>query len=1016
MRDYDEVTAFLGEWGLFQRLIFFLLSASIIPNGFNGMSVVFLAGTPEHRCRVPDSANLSSAWRNHSAPLLRLQDGRQVPHNCRRYQLAAIANFSALGLEPGRDVDLEKLQQEDCLDGWEFSQDVYLSTIVTEGLLVLAHALPTSWPGAPKTGGQFIPPRFLEASSAAKLQLAELAAVSSLAAVLTSLFSLPFWFRSPQVSGACRLPWDTAGQYGDWQLGYRDSLNITKLTLRPALWHIPKRFSNPIPTIPLKPPGSFTLELCLDVPPVASILATSRGSLWNLVCDDDWKTPLTSSLFFVGVLIGSFFSGQLSDRFGRKSILFATMAVQTGFSFLQIFSINWEMFTLLFVIVGMGQISNYVVAFILGTEILGKSVRIIFSTLGVCTFFAVGYMLLPLFAYFIRDWRMLLLALTVPGLLCVPLWCMKPAFVKNYKPLKMNSRFIPESPRWLISQRRFREAEAIIQKAAKMNNVAVPGVIFDPVEVESSLGGSAEPCASKCSLLGMESAICPSSQERKLRYRELQELKPLKQEKIFILDLFRTRNIATITTMSILLWMLTSVGYFALSLNSPNLHGDAYLNCFLSALIEVPAYITAWLLLRTLPRRWVLFLGGGVLLLIQLVPVDYNFLSIGLVMLGKFGITAAFSMLYVFTAELYPTLVRNMAVGITSMASRVGSIIAPYFVYLGAYNRALPYILMGSLTILIGIITLFFPESFGMTLPESLEEMQKVKWFRSGKKARNSMNNEENPKPCLMAIPPSPPGTRQPVSLRGGHATPKKLSLNFIPSSSDCSLCDALLVLVTLTLLGSIPHPHMDPSGPAVPPLPPAASATSPEARHVPGHPLVAFPALGSPHPASLLPIAGADPQWFSAIGAGSPLVPKAGKASCPEAFPALGSATPQCPCNSFLHSGPRPSLRLQRRSQASRLGFSTLATARLGFSAPAAAEKPSLKARLLCSGRSEAWLLCSGRSGETKPLQSSVVFSLHSVPMEQMLNAGASPWWSVRSHSQPPVVPPPSWLAPIET
>ncbi|ELK03113.1 Solute carrier family 22 member 4 [Pteropus alecto] len=529
MRDYDEVTAFLGEWGPYQRLIFFLLSASIIPNGFNGMSVVFLAATPEHRCRVPDTANLSSAWRNHSIPL-RLQDGREVPHSCRRYRLEAIANFSALGLEPGRDVDLEQLEQESCLDGWEFSQDVYLSTIVTE---------------------------------------------------------------------------------------------------------------------------------------------------WNLVCEEDWKTPLTSSLFFVGVLCGSFVSGQLSDRFGRKSILFSTMAVQTGFSFFQIFSINWEMFTVLFVIVGMGQISNYVVAFILGTEILGKSVRIIFSTLGVCIFYAFGYMLLPLFAYFIRDWRMLLLALTVPGVLCVPLWW-----------------FIPESPRWLISQRRFREAEAIIQKAAKMNNVAAPAVIFDPME--------------------------------------LQELKPLEQQTVFILDLFRTRNISTITIMSVLLWMLTSVGYFALSLNAPNLHGDAYLNCFLSALIEVPAYITAWLLLRTLPRRYiiagVLFFGGGVLLLIQWVPADYNFLSIGLVMLGKFGVTSAFSMLYVFTAELYPTLVRNMAVGITSMASRVGSIIAPYFVYLGAYNRVLPYILMGSLTVLIGIVTLFFPESFGMTLPETLEQMQKVKW------------------------------------------------------------------------------------------------------------------------------------------------------------------------------------------------------------------------------------------------------------------------------------------------
>ncbi|XP_004279942.1 solute carrier family 22 member 4 isoform X3 [Orcinus orca] len=551
MQDYDEVTAFLGEWGLFQRLIFFLLSASIIPNGFNGMSVVFLAGTPEHHCRVPDTANLSSVWRNHSLPL-QLQDGREVPHRCRRYRLATIVNFSALGLEPGRDVDLEQLEQEGCLDGWEFNQDIYLSTIVTE---------------------------------------------------------------------------------------------------------------------------------------------------WSLVCEDDWKTPLTTSLFFVGVLLGSFVSGQLSDRFGRKTILFATMAVQTGFSFLQIFSINWEMFTMLFVIVGMGQISNYVVAFILGTEILGKSVRIIFSTLGVCTFFAVGYMLLPLFAYFIRDWRMLLLALTVPGVLCFPLWW-----------------FIPESPRWLISQRRFREAEDIIQKAAKMNNVAAPVVVFNPVE----------------------------------------EVTPVKQEKVFILDLFRTRNIGTITIMSLLLWMVTSVGYFALSLNTPNLHGDAYLNCFFSALIEVPAYITAWLLLRTLPRRYVisgvLFLGGGVLLLIQLVPADYNFLSIGLAMLGKFGITSAFSMLYVFTAELYPTLVRNMAVGVTSMASRVGSIIAPYFVYLGAYNRVLPYILMGSLTVLIGIITLLFPESFGMTLPETLEQMQKMKWFRYGKKTKDSMEKEENPKVLITSF------------------------------------------------------------------------------------------------------------------------------------------------------------------------------------------------------------------------------------------------------------------------
>ncbi|XP_044636360.2 organic cation/carnitine transporter 2 isoform X1 [Equus asinus] len=549
MRDYDEVTAFLGEWGPFQRLIFFLLSASIIPNGFNGLSAVFLTAAPEHRCRVPDTANLSSAWRNHSIPL-RLQDGREVPHSCRRYRLQAIANFSALGLEPGRDVDLEQLEQESCLDGWEFSQDIYLSTIVTE---------------------------------------------------------------------------------------------------------------------------------------------------WNLVCEDDWKAPLTISLFFVGVLLGSFISGQLSDRFGRKNVLFVTMGMQTGFSFLQVFSKNFEMFTVLFVLVGMGQISNYVAAFVLGTEILGKSVRIIFSTLGVCIFYAFGYMLLPLFAYFIRDWRMLLLALTVPGVLCALLWW-----------------FIPESPRWLISQGRFKEAEVIIHRAARINGIVAPSTIFDP--------------------------------------SELQDLSSKKQQSHSILDLIRTRNIRMLTIMSIILWLTISVGYFGLSLDTPNLHGDVYVNCFLSAVVEVPAYVLAWLLLRYLPRRYsmatALFLGGGVLLFVQLVPPELYYLATVLVMVGKFGITAAFSMVYVYTAELYPTVVRNMGVGVSSMASRLGSILSPYFVYLGAYDRFLPYILMGSLTILTAILTLFLPESFGTPLPDTIDQMLRVKGMKyrqTPSHSRMLKDGEESP-------------------------------------------------------------------------------------------------------------------------------------------------------------------------------------------------------------------------------------------------------------------------------
>ena len=48
-------------------------------------------------------------------------------------------------------------------------------------------------------------------------------------------------------------------------------------------------------------------------------------------------------------------------------MLFSTMAVQTIFTLIQVFSPSWLWFCALYFIVGMGQISNYVAAFILGT-------------------------------------------------------------------------------------------------------------------------------------------------------------------------------------------------------------------------------------------------------------------------------------------------------------------------------------------------------------------------------------------------------------------------------------------------------------------------------------------------------------------------------------------------------------------------------------------------------------------------------------------------------------------------
>lgn len=67
MTDYDEATAFLGQWGRFQQIVFFLICATIVPNGLIGMCVVFVAANPDHHCLIPE-VNLTQPWRNATIP------------------------------------------------------------------------------------------------------------------------------------------------------------------------------------------------------------------------------------------------------------------------------------------------------------------------------------------------------------------------------------------------------------------------------------------------------------------------------------------------------------------------------------------------------------------------------------------------------------------------------------------------------------------------------------------------------------------------------------------------------------------------------------------------------------------------------------------------------------------------------------------------------------------------------------------------------------------------------------
>ena len=92
-------------------------------------------------------------------------------------------------------------------------------------------------------------------------------------------------------------------------------------------------------------------------------------------------------------------------------------------------------------------------------------------------------------------------------------------------------------------------------------------------------------------------------------------------------------------------------------------------------------------------------------------------------LIGKMMASATFQILYVYTVEVFPTSIRNTAIGSCSCIARFGAILSFFLRLLKDYVwKPAPILLMGTSSLVGGFLALCLPETIGNTLPETIED------------------------------------------------------------------------------------------------------------------------------------------------------------------------------------------------------------------------------------------------------------------------------------------------------
>mgnify|MGYP000848832651 CR=1 FL=1 len=355
---------------------------------------------------------------------------------------------------------------------------------------------------------------------------------------------------------------------------------------------------------------------------LVSFALPAMSAEWGL---STGQKSLLATAIFLGMFAGAVFWGRLSDKIGRRLGFILTIAFDSLFGLLSAFAPSFSIFLILRVCTGFGVGGTLPVDYGMFAEYLPEKKRASrlvilesFWAIGTLAAAALAWLIVPRF-----GWRALFAVSAIPGLL-----------------LFVIRRGVPESPRYLFSRGKAKEAWAVLAQVAQENGTTLP-----------------------------EGELEMSTTTRTWKMRDL-----------FSVDLRRTTIILWVV------WFLISIGYYGTFTWLPSwfrVKGFAlpsvYPNTVIMALAQIPGYFSAAALVYYWGKKNTLsvyLVASGACAWLFALASTPTMVVVSAVALSFFAL-GAWGALYACTPESYPTGIRTTGIGAASGWTRIAGVIAP---------------------------------------------------------------------------------------------------------------------------------------------------------------------------------------------------------------------------------------------------------------------------------------------------------------------------------------------------